>query len=92
MVRRAKQYHSDLLGCSPVTTITASENIDAFATLRARAGVAFDAVYLYGTAGGAWTNASANVNVSAGASPGLNLSSSKVGWTAGGGVEVALVG
>ena len=48
--------------------------------------------YLYGTAGGAWTNASTNVNASgSGASAGLNLSASKVGWTAGVGVEFALV-
>ena len=73
-----------------VTTITATENIDAFATLRARAGIAFDSVLVYGTAGGAWADASANVNVT-GAPAGLNLSSSKLGWTAGGGVEVALL-
>ena len=77
-------------GCTASTTINTSENIDAFATLRARAGIAFDSVLVYGTAGGAWADASANVNV-AGASSGLNLSSSKVGWTAGGGVEVALL-
>ena len=78
--------------CKAVTcTITASENIDAFATLRARAGVAFDAVYLYGTAGGAWTNASTSVNVSGSGASALNLSASKVGWTAGVGVEFALV-
>ncbi len=79
--------------CSAVTcTITATEGIDAFATLRARAGVAFDAVYFYGTAGGAWANASTNVSATGtGASAGLNLSSGKVGWTAGGGVEFALV-
>ena len=59
---RAKQWLSDLR--DRYCTITASEKIDAFATLRARAGVAFDAVYLYGTAGGAWTNASTSVNVS----------------------------
>ncbi len=75
-----------------ITATSATESIDAFATLRARAGVAFDAVYLYGTAGGAWTNASTSVNISGtGASAGLNLSSSKVGWTAGAGVEFALV-
>ncbi len=79
--------------CTAVTcTITATESIDAFATLRARAGVAFDAVLLYATAGGAWANASTNVSAAGtGASAGLNLSSSKVGWTAGGGVEFALV-
>jgi outer membrane immunogenic protein len=79
--------------CGTGCTITASEKIDAFATLRARAGVAFDAIYFYGTAGGAWTNASTSVNVAGGGgSAGLNLSASKFGWTAGAGVEVALTG
>jgi len=79
--------------CVAVTcTITATGNIDAFATLRARAGVAFDAFYVYGTAGAAWTNASSNVNVAGpSASAALNLSASRVGFTAGAGVEFALV-
>lgn len=80
------------MACGTGCTITGSEQTDAFATLRARAGIAFDSVFVYGTAGGAWMNGSANVNGSAaGGSVGENLSGSKLGWTAGGGVEVALM-
>jgi len=83
---------SSTTACGTACTITATEQINAFATLRARAGIAFDSVLVYGTAGGAWTSASANVNANApGGSVGLNLSPSTVGWTAGGGVEVALL-
>ena len=78
--------------CGTGCTITGAQQTDAFATLRARAGIAFDSVFVYGTAGGAWMNGSANVNAyAAGGSVGVNLSGSKVGWTAGGGVEVALM-
>jgi outer membrane immunogenic protein len=79
--------------CTVATcTITATNQINGFATLRARAGIAFDSVLVYGTAGGAWTSANANVNANvSGGSAGLNLSASKVGWTAGGGIEVAVL-
>lgn len=78
--------------CGTGCTITGLDQIDAFATLRARAGIAFDSVLVYGTAGGAWMNGSANVNASAaGGSVGVNLSGSNMGWTAGGGIEVALM-
>ena len=51
-------------------------------TVRARVGYAADRVLFYGTAGGAFGN------IEAGANGGL-LSSTKAGWTAGAGVEVA---
>ncbi|MFZ0424524.1 MAG: outer membrane beta-barrel protein [Xanthobacteraceae bacterium] len=55
------------------------------ATARARAGYAVDRVLFYGTAGGAFGNIQANT---------ANLttfqSTTKAGWTAGGGVEAAL--
>ncbi len=80
------------VACGTDCTITGSVQTDAFATVRARAGIAFDSVFVYGTAGGAWMNGSGNVNASApGGSVGVNPSGSKVGWTAGGGVEVALM-
>jgi outer membrane immunogenic protein len=84
---------SGTTACGSACTVTATENIDAFATLRARAGIAFDSVLVYGTAGGAWTNASANVNanVTGAGAAGTNLSASKLGWTAGGGIEVAVL-
>ncbi len=51
-------------------------------TIRARVGYAADRVLFYGTAGGAFGN------IEAGANGGLQ-SSTKAGWTAGAGVEVA---
>jgi outer membrane immunogenic protein len=52
------------------------------ATARGRAGYAFGSVLLYGTAGGAFGDIQAAV------SPGAFDTSTKVGWTAGAGVEV----
>jgi outer membrane immunogenic protein len=74
-----------------VCTVTQSVQIGEFATLRARAGVALDGVLLYGTAGGAWTNASANLSANLAGAPALNLSASQFGWTVGFGGEVALM-
>jgi outer membrane immunogenic protein len=53
------------------------------ATVRGRAGFAYDRVLFYGTAGGAF----ANVQAAAGAFP--FSSSTQAGWTAGGGIEYA---
>jgi outer membrane immunogenic protein len=57
-----------------------------FSTLRARVGYAADRVLFYGTAGGAFGNIEQGAS---GASNGNFASSSKAGWTAGAGVEVA---
>ncbi len=56
---------------------------DWLATVRGRAGYAWDRILIYGTGGGAF----ANVQAAAGALP--FSSSTQTGWTAGGGVEVA---
>ena len=53
-------------------------------TLRGRAGYAFDRFFAYGTAGAAFGDVRANF------SNGAVSSAIKAGWTAGGGVEVAL--
>jgi outer membrane immunogenic protein len=55
-------------------------------TLRARVGYAADRVLFYGTAGGAFGNIEQGAN---GAANSTSASSSKAGWTAGAGVEVA---
>jgi iron complex outermembrane recepter protein len=55
-------------------------------TVRARAGYAFDRFFAYGTAGAAFGDVRANF------SNGAVSSATKAGWTAGGGVEVALGG
>jgi iron complex outermembrane recepter protein len=53
-------------------------------TVRGRAGYAFDRFFAYGTAGAAFGDVRANF------SNGAVSSATKAGWTAGGGVEVAL--
>ena len=55
-------------------------------TVRARAGYAADRVLFYGTAGGAWGNIQANTGTLTSTS---FQNTSKLGWTAGAGVEVA---
>jgi len=64
--------------------VTATAKLDSLATVRGRAGVAFDQVFLYGTGG----LALADTKLSATAL-GVTLSDSKTqtGWTAGAGVE-----
>jgi outer membrane immunogenic protein len=54
-----------------------------FGTVRGRAGYAVDRVLFYATAGGAFGNVEAGVN-------GNLVGSTKVGWTAGAGAEVAV--
>ncbi len=56
---------------------------DWLATVRGRAGYAFDRFLVYGTGGGAF----GNLQASAGVLPFSN--STQIGWTAGGGVEFA---
>jgi outer membrane immunogenic protein len=78
--------------CGTGCAITGQDKIDGFATLRGRAGIAFSGVLVYGTAGGAWVDGSSNVIASApGGSVTVNPSGSAIGWTAGGGVEIALL-
>jgi outer membrane immunogenic protein len=68
-------------GCINVGCTTQSNWL---ATVRGRAGYAWDRVFFYGTAGGAF----ANVQAAAGGLP-FN-STTQVGWTAGVGVEYAI--
>jgi len=56
---------------------------DWLATVRGRAGYAFDRILFYGTAGGAF----GNLQAAAGVLP--FSSTTQIGWTAGGGVEFA---
>jgi outer membrane immunogenic protein len=78
--------------CGTGCTISGQDQISYFATLRGRAGIAFDGWLLYGTAGGAWVNGGANVTATApGGSVPVNVSGSNMGWTVGGGVEIALL-
>jgi outer membrane immunogenic protein len=64
--------------------VTGEEKIPYFGTARGRVGYAFDSVMIYGTGGAAWTNFKASLSAL-----GLTVSTetTKMGWTAGGGVE-----
>jgi outer membrane immunogenic protein len=66
------------------TTFTGEEKVQWFGTARGRLGYAFDSVMIYGTGGAAWSSFKASVSA-------LGLTAStdttKMGWTAGGGVE-----
>jgi outer membrane immunogenic protein len=86
------QQTSETIICGTGCAINGQDKIDYFATLRGRAGIAFSGLLVYGTAGAAWLNGSANVTGSApGGSITVNPSGSNFGWTAGGGVEIALM-
>lgn len=63
---------------------TGEAKVPWFGTARGRLGYAFDSFLIYGTGGAAWTNLKASISA-------LGLTAStettKMGWTAGGGVE-----
>jgi outer membrane immunogenic protein len=65
-------------------TFTGEEKVPWFGTARGRLGYAFDSVMIYATGGAAWSNFKASISA-------LGLTAStdttKMGWTAGGGVE-----
>jgi outer membrane immunogenic protein len=65
-------------------TVTGDEKIPWFGTARGRVGYAFDSFMIYATGGAAWTNFKASASAL-----GLTVSTetTKMGWTAGGGVE-----
>ncbi len=70
----------------------AFSTLDYFGTARLRLGYAWDRVMVYGTGGLAWGTNEIGFGVTSGnAAAGLNSSNTHVGWTAGGGVEWALV-
>jgi outer membrane immunogenic protein len=65
-------------------TFTGDEKVQYFGTARGRLGYAFDSILLYATGGAAWTNLKASVSA-LGAT--VSTDTTKMGWTAGGGVE-----
>jgi outer membrane immunogenic protein len=87
------QKRNIVTGCGIGCTLTETGGIDSFGTARLRIGGAFDRVLVYATGGAAWTNASDNLNGTVfGVTANLvGLSTSKIGWTVGGGVEVAVI-
>jgi outer membrane immunogenic protein len=66
---------------------TVTDRISAFTTVRGRAGVAIDNVYLYGTGGYAHFEFKMDASV-----PGFSGTSNLGGWTVGAGIDVAVVG
>lgn len=79
--------------------LTTQQDTKWFGTVRPRAGVAFDRVFLYGTGGLAYghVNYSANSDFRPGGTTQIlffqypaSLSKTKTGWTAGGGAEVRI--
>jgi outer membrane immunogenic protein len=74
---------------SSSTTCTYQTSNDWLATLRARMGVAWDRVLIYGTAGGAAGDIKANFSPAAPLT-GASSSSTEFGWTAGGGLEFGI--
>ena len=78
--------------CFGFCTITETAGINWFGTARARAGVAFDRVLLYGTGGVACANWNDSVSASGlGVTANLvSLSATSIGWTAGAGIEVGI--
>jgi outer membrane immunogenic protein len=86
------QSKTDSLVCGGGCTVSESAKIPWLATLRGRAGVAWDRVLIFGTAGGAAMNATDTVTATSGGVTGtlISLSDTAYGWTAGGGIEVAL--
>ncbi len=82
------QSKTSNLGCGAGCILTGEGKIPWFATLRGRAGVAFDRVLVYGTGGAVWLEAKETVTAT-GAATLIDASDTKTGWTAGAGVEVA---
>jgi outer membrane immunogenic protein len=65
-------------------TFTGEEKVPWFGTARGRVGYAFDSFMIYATGGAAWSNLKASVSA-LGAT--VSTDTTKMGWTAGGGVE-----
>jgi outer membrane immunogenic protein len=88
------QKNTTTTGCGFFCTLNETVEIDAFGTARLRAGVAVDRFLLYSTAGLAWTSAKDNVSATGGnlTLNIVNIQATKIGWTVGAGVEVAIAG
>lgn len=79
---------SGLRGSDTSGIISQTTKMPWIATIRGRAGAAFDRVLVYGTAGAAFVDFSQNISA-AGFGSLFNASSVNAGWTAGAGVESA---
>jgi outer membrane immunogenic protein len=88
----AGQQGSFLVNCGAGCTAAANVKIRSIATGRGRIGLAFDWIMPYVTGGAALVNGIDNLNVTVGGVTAdfQPLSGTRLGWTAGAGVEVAL--
>ena len=87
------QQGANTVVCNSTTPCTAAENvrIRSLITARARVGVALDWLMPYVAAGGAWVNVSDDLTLTIGGATANfpSLSNTTLGWTVGGGLEVA---
>jgi outer membrane immunogenic protein len=76
------------------STLTANTSADVQGSIRGRLGFAWDRVLIYGTGGVAFGGFNTNVSLAAPRVPFFfaqaNRSNTRVGWTAGGGIEYAI--
>jgi outer membrane immunogenic protein len=80
---------------APGCTINASDRIQWFGTARGRLGFAADRILVYATGGAAWQELESSGSLTlagAGTFPVLNSTTTKAGYTLGGGIEAALWG
>jgi outer membrane immunogenic protein len=77
-----------VVACPAAATSSASVDLDWLASLRARLGVTFGNVLVYGTGGVGWGNV--DLRIDAGALGASSSSNTHVGWVAGGGVEMRI--
>lgn len=83
--------------CGGVNSTTVyTEKMEWFGTARGRIGYAFDRFMVYGTAGAAYARFAGDATITCPAPAcvtiRINSANTKTGWTAGGGIEGALVG
>lgn len=88
----ADQWTGPFGGCGLGCSLNDKVKVPYLATLRARAGTAFDRVFVYGTGGFAMMGASDNLNAGGyGTTPNFTtMSTGNVDWTIGAGMEMAL--
>jgi outer membrane immunogenic protein len=86
------QWASPLTSCGLGCSLNDRVRVPWLATFRARAGTAFDRVYVYGTGGFATSGTADSMNPAAAAGPPnfVDLSTGNLDWTIGGGMEFAL--
>jgi opacity protein-like surface antigen len=75
------------------STLTAQTTADIQGSIRGRLGIAWDRVLIYGTGGVAFGGFNTDVSIAAPAVPffaSRSFSNTRVGWTAGGGIEYAI--